>query len=673
MENKGKKEKGFVSIGVKMTAQVFCLLLLVCGILIWIAYGTSTRIIQSDWKDNLKNRAEENSRVLSETLNTRKTQIETLAARESITSMNWKKQEPVIVSETARLGYERIQVSDVKGDTHLPGKDVFNIADKVNFQKSLSGETFITSPLFSESDQQLIIVITAPIKDDSGKIVGVLGGVITAEQFNSIVKDIKVGNTGYAYAIDESGNRIADKDIKTVQEKRNDLKKYANQAKYSDYLNVQKKMTKGASGFSEYFYEGDAYLCAYAPIKDTSWSLALAYPKKEAFAEVNNLRNVLIGLTFVALAIGAVLAILITRTFKKPLLNIQKYAQELAQGNLTYRIHSQKKDEFGVTCRDLDTASEKMQQCMMAIVDHAMDVSASGEELCATTEEITARIETINTSTDEVVDAGEHNLESVENLTSIMDAINSNMENLKEKAVEQSNNSEQYKKKAVFVQKQAQDAIATSREIYKDRQEKIKQSMEAGKVVEEIRALANVIADISSQTNLLALNASIEAARAGEMGKGFAVVAGEVGKLAEETAESIGSIQATIAKVEEAFASLSENGQALLEFIDEKIQPQLDGYMQTGQNYYEDSDHVSRMSEMILEMVNSVKKAVEDAGKAISDTENTTHASLDSTTEIQGNINGCTQAMQDTSETATALAELAEKLTEATRKFKVEK
>lgn len=60
--------------------------------------------------------------------------------------------------------------------------------------------------------------------------------------------------------------------------------------------------------------------------------------------------------------------------------------------------------------------------------------------------------------------------------------------------------------------------------------------------INDVKDILGTINSISAQTNLLALNASIEASHAGDAGRGFAVVAEEIRKLAEQTKESLVSI-----------------------------------------------------------------------------------------------------------------------------------
>lgn len=353
----------------------------------------------------------------------------------------------------------------------------------------------------------------------------------------------------------------------------------------------------------------------------------------------------MIGLAVFFVLVACIFSIFIARGIKKPLDKMKDFAKELSDGNMSYSIEEKRKDEFGETCGALNIAQQNMRGLLLNISGNAHGLSAAGEELSATTQEIMSRLANVDSAVGVVVQGCEENKDCVADVKGFVEQIQQNVEDLNEKAQLQSVRAGEFKNRAIEVQRTAKEAIENSREICAQQHKRMSAAIEAAKVVEEVRVMADGIGAISEQINLLSLNASIEAARAGEAGRGFAVVATEIGNLANQTKHTVETIQDTIQKIRDAFEILSQNGKDLLQFVDEDVQKQFDAYLNTGEHYYNDSEYVYALSEEQAEMVENMVRAIEEVTRAVEHVEDTSTASLENTTSIMDEISHTTAGM----------------------------
>lgn len=381
--------------------------------------------------------------------------------------------------------------------------------------------------------------------------------------------------------------------------------------------------------------------------------------------------RIMMTLIITGLIFAIALGIFISSDINKALLKIKSLAERLAEYDLSIPIDITRKDEFGQTGMALNKSMENIKDLVKLIVENSQEISSSSEELSATAEELASKAEEIDNAVATIASGVQETSATSEEITSSVEEISSNVNELSGKAIDGSNNANQSKERATEIERSGKESIKEVRNLYKEKKKNMLVAIEDGKVVDNISVMADTIASISEQINLLALNAAIEAARAGEHGKGFAVVAEEVRRLAEQSSQAVTGIQDTIVKVQVSFKNISNNSNDILKFINEDVAKQIDRLGRVGNQYYEDSDFVSRMSEEIASMSEELTATIDQVSQAIQNMSQIAQSSSENTEVIKANVHETTKAIEQVAITAQNQSELSQKLNEMVYKFKL--
>lgn len=382
-------------------------------------------------------------------------------------------------------------------------------------------------------------------------------------------------------------------------------------------------------------------------------------------------RNMIVTIIVIGLLLAIGIGLLMSQDMNKALHKMLELAHNLENYDLSHKFTATRNDEFGKTGTALANAQENLKNLIKSIMNSSQDMSAASEELSATVEELSSKSEDIENAVNNITEGIQDTSASSEEITASIEEVNSSINELSQKSLDGSNTASKSKDRASAMQQDGNKAIDKTQNVYQDKREKALKAIEDGKVVENIKVMADTIASIAGQTNLLALNAAIEAARAGEQGRGFAVVAEEVKKLAEQSSEAVTDIQDTISKVQEAFKNISENTSDVLNFIHSDVNQQFKAFGDMGNQYFNDAEFVSKMSEDIAAMSEELSATVNQVSEATQNMAGTAQKSSEHTDAIKVSIDETTQGIEQVAKTAQVQAESAQKLNEMVQKFKL--
>jgi len=261
--------------------------------------------------------------------------------------------------------------------------------------------------------------------------------------------------------------------------------------------------------------------------------------QKEVLSESELAIWLTVGVGLLAVFIGLVMSVLITRSIVNPLNYVIALLDKFAHGDLSQEITSAQKGEIGQL---LD--SVKRMRVSLAGVIRQIDKSA--RTVVDAVGDIRMNVADVNQGSNTQTTMASDIQQSVSELSNAANVMADHVSVSRNQA-EAAHDLAKHGKKVITSAVKDITAVAAYVE------ETSHAVAELNKSAATVTEFVNSIRSVAEQTNLLALNASIEAARAGESGRGFAVVADEVRNLATNTAQ----VTASIDKVITTISSLS--------------------------------------------------------------------------------------------------------------------
>ena len=256
--------------------------------------------------------------------------------------------------------------------------------------------------------------------------------------------------------------------------------------------------------------------------------------------------------TLLALLVGVIAAVIITRQITRPLRETLAVVERIASGDLTQNVTVTRRDELGVLQQGIARMGVTLRDLISGIRDGVTQIASAAEELSAVTEQTSAGVNSQKIETDQVATA-------MHEMTATVQEVARNAEEASQAAAAADGEAREGDKvvnEAITQIERLASEVARSTEAMSVLQQ---ESDKIGSVMDVIKAVAE-------QTNLLALNAAIEAARAGEAGRGFAVVADEVRGLAQRTQKSTEEIEGLVAGLQngtQQVATVMNNSRSL--------------------------------------------------------------------------------------------------------------
>ena len=387
------------------------------------------------------NKAIDSANIVDEQIKSNTLSIATLGNLDIIANPDIpiKEKLKVIEDERGKLNFSSIGLANIQGKLTLNNGVVLDIYEKEYFRRAHAGSNYFSEPFVNELTGKLEIAIAAPIKYE-GVNLGVIVGFKPAKDFYRIAQNIKIGEEGFAYILNDTTDVIShptaithatDGSKDKVSFSR--LKERVSTKVVDDVIQMEEKISQGKSGIGRYMEDDKIIHLGFAPIKSKGWTLVVNINESEVLSGLSSLRNSLILTMIIAIIIGVVFSLLFSRSLTIPIAQATDQAYKLSQLDLKENMDEKlilRKDELGKLAYSLQVVIDNMRNFATEIQESSHQVAAASEELAAISQQSTAVATNIAENSNEIAEDSNNQLGEIMNVASSIKEISTQVEHV---------------------------------------------------------------------------------------------------------------------------------------------------------------------------------------------------------------------------------------------------
>lgn len=318
--------------------------------------------------------------------------------------------------------YESIFVTDPEGvviaDDSGQAKGI-NVGDRDYFKAARSGKASVGSVVKSKKTGNPVVPIGVPLLGEKGEFVGAFSVLLKTDYLVEKIVGTKLGQTGYSFMTDAGGRVIAHPRKELILEL--DLKT----AKGMEAIAGQ--MVTRKAGVDSYVFEGIPKIAGFAPVELTGWSVATTQSTDEFLAPAHAIRNGILMVGGIFLALTIVLVLFFARSISRPIARVvaglNDGAEQVAAASGEVSSSSQSlaegASEQAASLEETSSSLEEMASMTKQNADHANQANTLMKEITHVVEESNTAMGQLTTSMRDISTASEETSKIIKTIDEI--------------------------------------------------------------------------------------------------------------------------------------------------------------------------------------------------------------------------------------------------------------